>query len=74
MLKRNLWKLVLSVAIAVWAVSELIPLHSTPFPLYVRTHAGARAAEFSSLLDEAAARHKADPAVSEYMGLRAIAK
>src|ERR1700722_11757934 len=74
MLKRNLWKLVLSVAIAVWAVSELIPLHQTPFPIYARAHATARQAEFSSLMDEAAARHKADASVSEYVGLRNIAK
>jgi SecD/SecF fusion protein len=74
MLKRNLWKLVLSVAIAVWAISELIPLHQTPFPIYARAHVTARGAEFSSLLDEAAARHKADPSVSEYVALRNIAK
>jgi SecD/SecF fusion protein len=74
MLKRNLWKLLLSVIIAGWAVSELLPLHSVPFDVYARTHATARAAEFSSLLDEAAALKKEGKASSVFVGLKDIAK
>ena len=31
MLKRNLWKLLLSLAVVAWAVSELLPLKDIPF-------------------------------------------
>src|SRR5579883_800753 len=78
MLKRNLWKLVLSFVIALWAVSELLPLKSVPFDTYARQHAGNRAAEFSSLLDEAKARSDASrgtgQTVSEFVALKQIAK
>ena len=56
MLKRNLWKLLLSAAIAVWAVSELLPLHDVPFPVYAKEHATAKPADFAKLVDEAVAR------------------
>ena len=41
MLKRNLWKILLSLAVLAWAVTELIPLKDVPFVDYVRTHATA---------------------------------
>ena len=56
MLKRNLWKLLLSAAIAVWAVSELLPIHDIPFTVYAKEHATAKPAEFAKLVDEAVAR------------------
>jgi SecD/SecF fusion protein len=76
MLKRNLWKVLLSLAIVAWAASELIPTKDTPFPEYARTHATAKQAEFAKLLDEAAARHKANPALtpSEFVALKQIGK
>ena len=46
MLKRNLWKILLSLALVAWAVSELIPLNDTPFVDYARTHATAKSADF----------------------------
>ncbi len=73
MLKRNLWKILLSLAIAVWAGSELLPLHDTPFVDYVRSHA-AKPVEFGKLLDEAAAMKKAGTASSEFVALRNIGK
>ncbi|MGH7994795.1 MAG: protein translocase subunit SecDF, partial [Opitutaceae bacterium] len=73
MIKRNLWKLLLSVAIGAWALSELFPLRTIPFDIYARTHATAKAATFSALLDEAEAQHKAHPATSVYVALRDIA-
>jgi SecD/SecF fusion protein len=37
MFKRNLWKILLSLAIAGWAVSELLPYKDIPFPTYARS-------------------------------------
>jgi SecD/SecF fusion protein len=56
MLKRNLWKLLLSALIAAWAVYELLPLKDIPFPVYARDHATAKRADFDKLLDEAVAQ------------------
>lgn len=72
MLKRNLWKIVLSVLIAAWAVAELIPLKDVPFAVYAKEHATAKSADFSKLLDEAAARKKSGAAPSEFVALKQI--
>ncbi len=74
MLKRNLWKILLSLAVLAWAVTELIPLKDVPFVDYVRTHATAKTAEFNKLVDEAAARKKNLQAVSEFVALKQIGK
>ena len=74
MLRRNLWKILLSALIAAWAVSELFPLHNIDFATYARSHATAKAAEFGKLLDEAAARKKVNPALSDFIALKQIAK
>ncbi|MBI5693379.1 MAG: protein translocase subunit SecD [Verrucomicrobia bacterium] len=74
MLKRNLWKLVTSLALVVWAVSQLIPVKDEPFAGYVRSHASAKQAEFAKLLDEAAARKKNLQAPSEFVALKQIGK
>jgi len=74
MLKRNLWKILLSLAILVWAVSEILPLHDTPFIDYARQHATAKPADFGKLADEAAVRKKNLQAVSEYVALKQIGK
>ena len=73
MLKRNLWKLLLSLAIAVWAVTQLVPVKNVPFPTYVRAHVTAKPAEFGKLVDEATARVAAGQASSEFVALKAIA-
>ena len=72
MLKRNLWKIVLSVLIAAWAVAELIPLKDVPFAVYAKEHATAKSADFNKLLDEAAARKKSGAAPSEFVALKQI--
>jgi SecD/SecF fusion protein len=74
MLRRNLWKILLSLAMVAWAISELLPLNDTPFVDYARTHATAKAADFSKLLDEAVARHKANSALSEFSALKQIGR
>jgi SecD/SecF fusion protein len=71
MLKRNLWKLLLSAAIAVWAVSELLPIHDIPFPVYAKAHATAKKADFAKLVDEAVA--KAGSTQAPLVALRQIA-
>jgi SecD/SecF fusion protein len=72
MLKRNLWKLILSAAIAAWALAELLPLDNIPFPTYVRAHVTAKPADFAKLMDEAAARVKAGTAQSEFVALKQL--
>jgi len=74
MLKRNLWKILLSVAIAAWAAAELLPLKDTPFVDYVRTHVSAKPLEFAKLLDEAAAMKKSGAAPSEFVALKRLGK
>jgi SecD/SecF fusion protein len=74
MLKRNLWKIILSLALAAWAVSELVPLKDEDFASYAKSHATAKSAEFSKLVDEASARTKAGTAGSEYVALKQIGK
>ena len=74
MLKRNLWKLILSVAVLAWAGSQLLPLQDEAFVDYVRTHASAKSAEFGKLLEEAAARKKALQAPSEFVALKQLGR
>jgi SecD/SecF fusion protein len=74
MFKRNLWKLVLCLAILGWSVAQLIPLNDEPFVDYVRTHASAKKDEFAKLLDEAAQRKKNLQAPSEFVALKQIGK
>jgi SecD/SecF fusion protein len=72
MFKRNLWKLVLCLAVLAWAITQLIPLKDEPFVSYVRSHASAKQAEFVKLLDEAAARVKNLQAPSDFVALKQI--
>ena len=72
MFKRNLWKIVLSLAITGWAVAELMPLRDVPFAEYVKRHATARTAEFDALVDRASAMKKAGAAPSEFVALKQI--
>ena len=73
MFKRNLWKLILSAVILVWALSELLPLNDTPFATYVRANATVKTAEFGKLLDEATALRTAGKHTSDYAALKALA-
>ncbi len=74
MLRHNFWKLALSLAIAVWAISELIPLKKIPFVDYTRAHVTDKPADFGKLLSEAQARVKSGAAQSEFVALKQIAK
>jgi SecD/SecF fusion protein len=72
MFKRNFWKIVLSLVITGWAVSELLPYKDVPFPVYAKSHATAKTTEFDALLDKAAAMKKAGAAPSEFVALKGI--
>ncbi|HTZ19821.1 MAG TPA: protein translocase subunit SecDF, partial [Opitutaceae bacterium] len=74
MLKRNLWKLVLSFVIVLWAVFMLQPIQDQPFVAFAKAEASNRPAEFAKLLDEAATIKASGAAQSEYVALRQIAK
>lgn len=74
LLRRNLWKILLSLALAAWAVLEILPLQSTPFATYARTHATVQTDEFGRLLDEAAARKASGQASSEFVALQQIGR
>jgi SecD/SecF fusion protein len=72
MFKRNLWKIILSLAIAGWAASELIPLKDVPFPEYAKAHATANTGEFNGLLSQAAELAHSGGATSEFVALKQI--
>ena len=75
MLKRNLWKILLSLALLAWAASELVPLQDAPsFAEFAKAHATAKPAEFAKLVGEAAAMKKSGLAASEFVALRQIGK
>jgi hypothetical protein len=71
MFKRNLWKIILSLTITGWAVSELLPLKDVPFTAYVKDHAGARKAEFDALADKATALKKSGRGAQRVHGVEA---
>lgn len=67
------WKLLLTVVIAGWAASNLVPLTETPFPEYVREAATADQEELDALVDRAEDRAAENENVTEFMALRSIA-
>lgn len=73
MLKRNLWKLIFSFVIVVWAAWTLYPLSDQDFSQYVRNHATAKKGEFAALVTEANERVHTHQAQSPFVGLRQIA-
>jgi SecD/SecF fusion protein len=72
MLRQNLWKLLLSVAILIWAVAELTPLKDRPFDQYVVSKAEAKRAEFLALMKEASSRVASHQAQSVFVALKQI--
>ncbi len=74
MLKRNLWKLVLSLLLVAFALAELLPIQDRPFDQYVRQHVTAKQSEFDKLLDEAAGRVQSGQVPSVFVALKQIAK
>ena len=72
MLRRNLWKLSLTLAIVLWAIFTLLPLQDQPFGDYVRKEASAKPAEFSNLMAKVDARIKSGQAATVYVALKQI--
>ncbi|HEU5077563.1 MAG TPA: protein translocase subunit SecD [Opitutaceae bacterium] len=74
MLKRNLWKLLFSFAIVVWAVWSLYPLQDQDFGTFAKSQSRAKTAEFSALLKEAGERRDTGKAPSAYVALQQITR
>ncbi len=74
MFKRNFWKLTLSFAVVLWAVSVLLPLQDRPFADFAKENASARSTEFAALIKESSDRVTAKQAPSVFVALKAIAK
>jgi len=73
MLKRNLWKILLSLALLGWAIAELVPLKDRPFPDYARSRVTTKQAEFGKLIDEATTLAKSHQYPSEFVALKQLA-
>ncbi|MDX2187876.1 MAG: protein translocase subunit SecD [Opitutaceae bacterium] len=74
MFKRNLWKIVFSVAVTVASLAMLLPIQDRPFKTFAKSQAEAKAGEFAALLSEADARVAAGQATSTFVALKALAK
>lgn len=73
MLKRNLWKLVLSFIVVVWSVLSLVPVKDRDVPTYIASEVQTKQAEFQALMEEARQRFDADQAPSVFVALRDLA-
>jgi SecD/SecF fusion protein len=74
MLSRNLWKLILCAFITSWAVITLFPLKDRDFTQFVREEAGAKQAEFASLMTRASQRVQSGESPSVFMALKQIGR
>ena len=72
MLRQNIWKLLLSVAILIWAVAELVPLKDRKFDEYVRSQATAKQTQFIGVMKEASDRVASKQAQTVYVALKQI--
>jgi SecD/SecF fusion protein len=74
MLRANLWKLILSAIIVLWAAFNLIPLKDQPFGDYVKSAAEAKPAQFATLMTKVAERVNSRQASSTYVALKQISR
>ena len=78
MLRRNLWKIILSAALVLWALFTTLPLQDRDFGPYVRSQASAKPAEFAKLMtrvDDTIKMAKLEGRdVSFYVGLKQIGR
>ncbi|WP_404421412.1 protein translocase subunit SecD [Nibricoccus sp. IMCC34717] len=74
MLKRNLWKIIVSIAVTAAALAMLLPISDRPFKAFAKTEAHSKEAEFAALINEADARVAAGQSSSTFVALKAIAK
>ncbi len=73
MLRQNLWKVILSAIVVLWAVFGLIPLKDQPFGDFVKDKASAKSAQFTTLMTKVSERVKSGQAPSTYVALKQIA-
>ena len=73
MLKRNIWKLIFSLAIGLWAASSLLPLKDRTFDTYISDQASAKRTEFAALIKESSDGVAAKKYSSVYVALKSIA-
>jgi SecD/SecF fusion protein len=74
MLRQNLWKLILSAVIVLWAVFSLVPLKDQPFDDYVKSAATAKSAQFTNLMTKVADRVKSGQATSTFVALKQVGR
>jgi len=74
MLKDNLWKVLLTLALIGWAAVELMPLRDRPFEPFIKSQVQANASEFAALLKEADGMVAAKQAPSVYVALKQIGR
>jgi SecD/SecF fusion protein len=74
MLRQNLWKVILSAIIILWAAFSLLPLKDQDFGLYVKDQASAKNAQFATLMTKVSERVKSGQAGSTFVALKQIAR
>lgn len=74
MLRSNLWKLLLSLGIVLWAVYTTLPVQDRDFGQYIRAEATAKQTEFNALVTKAGERVKNGQATSLFVALKQIAR
>jgi SecD/SecF fusion protein len=74
MFRQNLWKLLLTFAVIIWSVAELMPFKDRPFDRYVKSEAKAYPADFAALIKQADARVASKQAPSVFVALKQIGK
>ena len=73
MLKRNFWKLTLSLGVILWALTALLPLSDRPFADYATSKSEAKTAEFAALIQEARNLAATKQVTSVFVGLKKLA-
>ncbi|HEY8933132.1 MAG TPA: protein translocase subunit SecDF, partial [Rariglobus sp.] len=74
MFKRNFWKLTLSFAVVLWALSALLPIQDQPFASFAKEKAKSKPTEFAALIKESSDRVASKQSPSVFVALKVIAK
>jgi SecD/SecF fusion protein len=72
MLRQNLWKVILSAIVLLWAVGSLLPLKDQPFGDYVKSEVSAKNAQFATLMAKVSDRAKSGK--STFVALKEVAR
>lgn len=73
MLKRNLWKLILSFIVVVWSVMSFTPVNDRDVPTFIAGEVQTKQTEFQALMEEARQRFEAKKSPSVFVALRDLA-